>query len=588
MQFVTLRKPALLLLAAAAAAPRATAFSPSQEQTLHPVADGRVYQTNPLESYGHEPLLRVRKEWKGAYQSFLRFSVPDVEVQSATLRLYCTDGSPDGGVLYLVQDNGWTEDDLTWDTQPRKIESVLALLGNVSADSWVELDVTSAVTGPGPFVLGLGRGSGNSAYYSAREGVRPAELVLSTSGGGGDEVVAGFSAKPVSGQMPLEVTFTDESSGTIGSWSWSFGDGDVSAKSDPVHVYEKPGVYDVTLTVSGPAGSDSHTVEGLVHVFEPGVQGIWTSAHELASLPTSGAAWNSLLAVADEPAGTPDVSDQDDDTDVRVLAKALVFARTGQQAYRAQVVEACWKAIGTEVGGRTLALGRNLAPYVIAADLVGLPADVDQAFRSWLYVCLSEVLEGRTLRSTHEDRANNWGTHAGASRVAAAVYLGDQPELERCAEVFKGWLGDRDSYAGFDYGDLDWQADPTKPVGINPAGATKGGHSIDGVLPDDQRRSGGFTWPPPKENYVWEALQGALVQAVILHRAGYDVWDWEDEALLRAAQWLHDECEYPASGDDTWLPHVINHYYGTSFPAPAPSNAGKNMGWTDWTHSGPP
>ena len=69
--------------------------------------------------------------------------------------------------------------------------------------------------------------------------------------------------------------------------------------------------------------------------------------------------------------------------------------------------------------------------------------------------------------------------------------------------------------AGFEYGDLSWQADPTKPVGINPVGAKRDGHSIDGVLPDDQRRSGGFVWPPTKENYVWEALQGAIAQAVI-------------------------------------------------------------------------
>jgi len=62
---------------------------------------------------------------------------------------------------------------------------------------------------------------------------------------------------------------------------------------------------------------------------------------------------------------------------------------------------------------------------------------------------------------------------------------------------------------------------------------TKDGHRIDGVLPDDQRRGGSFGWPAPRENYVWEALQGALAQAVILHRAGYDVWNWEDRALLR-------------------------------------------------------
>jgi hypothetical protein len=39
--------------------------------------------------------------------------------------------------------------------------------------------------------------------------------------------------------------------------------------------------------------------------------------------------------------------------------------------------------------------------------------------------------------------------------------------------------------AGFKFGDLHWQADPSKPVAINPKGATKNGHLIDGVLADD-------------------------------------------------------------------------------------------------------
>jgi hypothetical protein len=105
------------------------------------------------------------------------------------------------------------------------------------------------------------------------------------------------------------------------------------------------------------------------------------------------------------------------------------------------------------------------------------------------------------------------------------------------------------------------------------------------VLPDDQRRAGTFRWPPPKENYVYEGLQGALAEAVILHRAGYDVFNWQDRALLRAFQWLHTQASFPATGDDSWEPYVVNKYYGTSFPAPVPSKPGKNVGWTDWTHA---
>jgi hypothetical protein len=138
---------------------------------------------------------------------------------------------------------------------------------------------------------------------------------------------------------------------------------------------------------------------------------------------------------------------------------------------------------------------------------------------------------------------------------------------------------------GFRYGkDLSWQADQDNPVGINPKGATKEGHSIDGVLADDQRRCGGFQWPPCITNYAWEGLQGALALAVILHRAGYDVWNWQDQAILRAVKWLYDEADYPAEGDDTWQPYVINYYYGTNFPIVIPARAGKNVGFTDWTH----
>ncbi|NUM65113.1 hypothetical protein HUU39_07515 [candidate division KSB1 bacterium] len=177
-----------------------------------------------------------------------------------------------------------------------------------------------------------------------------------------------------------------------------------------------------------------------------------------------------------------------------------------------------------------------------------------------------------------------FATHAGASRAAIAAYLGDRAELDRVAQVFKGWLGDRSAYAGFTFGDLSWQADTAHPVAINPKGALKNGRNIDGVLPDDQRRGGPFRWPPPQENYVYEALQGALVQAVILHRAGYPVWEWQDQALLRAFVWLHAQANFPATGDDSWQTHLINHFYHTDFPAPVPSRPGKNAGWTDWTH----
>jgi hypothetical protein len=327
----------------------------------------------------------------------------------------------------------------------------------------------------------------------------------------------------------------------------------------------------------------------------PPSAGIWTSRAELARLPMAGPAWAQLKAAADGSPGKAEIANQDSNHDVRTLAAALVYARTGDQSYRAKAADAVMAAIETENNDRTLALGRNLVSYVLAADLIDFksydPAR-EPRFRAWLDGVRRENLDGRTLLSTHEDRPNNWGAHAGASRIAAALYLGDRADLERAAQVFAGWLGDRTAYADFKYDkDLSWQADPANPVGINSAGAERDGHRIDGAIPDDMQRGGPFRWPPTRTNYPWGALEGALVQAELLSRAGYDAWNWQDKALLRATQFLYQTDRevggWWAAGDDEWMPWVVNHAYGEKFPTALPARPGKNLGWTDWVYGCP-
>jgi len=81
--------------------------------------------------------------------------------------------------------------------------------------------------------------------------------------------VAGFSANPTSGDAYLSVQFTDTSTGAITSWSWTFGDGGTSTSEDPQHTYQVPGTYSVTLTVSGPGGSNAHTKTDYITVTQP-------------------------------------------------------------------------------------------------------------------------------------------------------------------------------------------------------------------------------------------------------------------------------------------------------------------------------
>jgi hypothetical protein len=179
--------------------------------------------------------------------------------------------------------------------------------------------------------------------------------------------------------------------------------------------------YDILLGLLGANSASTACVS-------PPIQagpGVWLTREDLAGLPTSGQAWQQLKATADGNLGKPEIADQNSNHDVKTLAVALVYARTGDSGYRAKAADAIMAAIGTENGDRTLALGRNLVSYIVAADLIdlrGYDAGREARFRDWLSSVRHEDLSGRTLISTHEDRPNNWGTHAGAARIAADIY----------------------------------------------------------------------------------------------------------------------------------------------------------------------
>jgi len=80
--------------------------------------------------------------------------------------------------------------------------------------------------------------------------------------------VANFTSAPNSGTAPLLVSFTDTSTGTVTSRSWSFGDGASSILANPTHSYAA-GTYSVTLTVNGPGGSSTLTKPNLIVVTAP-------------------------------------------------------------------------------------------------------------------------------------------------------------------------------------------------------------------------------------------------------------------------------------------------------------------------------
>ena len=68
-----------------------------------------------------------------------------------------------------------------------------------------------------------------------------------------------FSGSPLTGQLPLTVEFSSDSTGDIDNFTWDFGDGDTSFEINPTHTYETAGVYTVTLTISSNKVQDQLT-----------------------------------------------------------------------------------------------------------------------------------------------------------------------------------------------------------------------------------------------------------------------------------------------------------------------------------------
>jgi PKD repeat protein len=140
---------------------------------------------------------------------------------------------------------------------------------------------------------GEGASSASPSHVYAAPGTYTVELAVSSPGGSDTRTridyvvvsepppVAAFSLDPTRGLAPLTVEFTDLSTGAVTSRAWDFGDGGSSTSASPSHAYAVPGTFTVSLTVTGPGGSDAESA--VVTVLETpahhGGTGAKTRAH---------------------------------------------------------------------------------------------------------------------------------------------------------------------------------------------------------------------------------------------------------------------------------------------------------------------
>ncbi|RPH29034.1 MAG: PKD domain-containing protein [Bacteroidales bacterium] len=100
--------------------------------------------------------------------------------------------------------------------------------------------------------------------------------------------VANFSASATSITTGQSVTFTDLSTNTPTSWSWSFTGGTpaTSTAQNPAVTYTTAGTYSVSLTATNSAGGDTKTITGYITVADPVVIPIANFSASATSITT--------------------------------------------------------------------------------------------------------------------------------------------------------------------------------------------------------------------------------------------------------------------------------------------------------------
>ncbi len=241
--------------------------------TFNPTDDTQANSSNPSSNYASLTTFRVRNG-SPTYNSYLKFDVAGLTgtVVRATLRLFVGDDGPDGGTLYSISNNyagtstPWVESGLNWSNAPALSGTPITSLGTVPLNTWIEINVTSAITGNGTFSFGLNSNSTNSVYYTSKEqGTYLPELIVESVPGSGNQApTAAASATPQNGDAPLQVSFSSTGSndpdGSISSYAWNFGDGNSSSDENPTHTYNSAGNYTAVLTVTdnqGATGTDN-------------------------------------------------------------------------------------------------------------------------------------------------------------------------------------------------------------------------------------------------------------------------------------------------------------------------------------------
>jgi len=175
--------------------------------TFNPVADASVFSNRATSNQGSSSQLRI--DAAPVVNTYMRFDVQNLigTVDSATLRLYVQTSSTPGFSVHQVADNSWIEGSINFNNAPT-IGVVINSSGATSAGAYIDIDVTSYVTGNGLVSMALTTTETALLIAQSREGLNPPELVVTTTTGGGPTATP-TSVPPTPTNTPVPPTPTN-------------------------------------------------------------------------------------------------------------------------------------------------------------------------------------------------------------------------------------------------------------------------------------------------------------------------------------------------------------------------------------------
>ena len=142
--------------------------------------DAYVRSDQPALNFGTATTVQARTT--PTYNSYLKFTVSGLvgQTSKATLRLFSRSTGTTAVKVLAVADTTWTQSAITFNTAPAMGAQVGAT-GALTAGAWVEVNVTTKVTGDGTYSFGLTAGATAARIFDSTEGANPPQLVVETN-----------------------------------------------------------------------------------------------------------------------------------------------------------------------------------------------------------------------------------------------------------------------------------------------------------------------------------------------------------------------------------------------------------------------